>query len=170
MDPAVKANATKGTHARHRIPKTPPQDLLDENEVVSRIRAFLERDGYSIQSICNTGETGTDICAIHAERDEKLVVECKGQTSSKQGTGRYGAEFSTSMVWHSVAQAVYTAMVGLPSQTSVLPSGSRQSHRVAIGFPDSPTYRWYVMPIKAKMDLLKITVFMVQNNGTVTVL
>src|SRR5260370_22453770 len=97
---------------------------------------------------------GTDISATHRERDEGVVVECKGERSSKEGSARFGKPFLSGMVRDSVANAVYTAMMEL-SQRKVPSIGSRKRYRVAVGFPDSPTYRRYVMPIKPMLDVLQ---------------
>ena len=143
-----------------------PDDLLNENEVVDYLRNFLGGEGYAEILPHYTTERGRDITATHLERNEELFVECKGETSSKDSTPLYTEGFKSGMVKDSVAKAVYTAM----EQLSQPYTGPRKHRKVAVGFPDSRTYRKYVVPIKPMLDALQITVWLVRQKGTVTTL
>ena len=63
--------------------------------------------GYTIDGQCSTPEQGIDITARHPEQG-RLLVEAKGETSSKALSNRFGKPFNDGQVRHQVAHMFYT--------------------------------------------------------------
>jgi hypothetical protein len=100
-------------------------------------------------------EHGHDVIA---ERNgERLFVEAKGAGSSKEGTARYGREFSRNQVFDHVAKAVLKAM-------RVVNAGDG---RAGIALPDNADHRREIEQIRAALHASGIAVFLVSDSGDV---
>lgn len=87
----------------------------------------------------------------------RLLVEAKGEGSSKAGTTRYGQPFSGNQVGSHVGVAVVRA----------LRWASLGAARPALAFPDNPHHRGQVDPIVPALDRVGIGVFWVSANHQV---
>jgi hypothetical protein len=137
-----------------------PENILNENQVIDIIREHLISLGFTKCSVNYTGSTGIDLEACNPTTGEEYAVECKGETSSKSDSRKYGQGFNSGKVEHSVGRAVYTTL----KQWSPDRDGK---YRVAMGFPDSPLYRKHVEAIKTALDRIGIVVFFASKNGEV---
>ena len=126
--------------------------MLNENEVVDRVKAHLEENGWTVESR-TTEEQGIDIKADKAGRS--LCVEAKGATSSKSWTNRFGHEFTNSQVMDHVAKAFYVA-------------AKERKHLSSIAVPRNSNHEHCMKKIRHALEKLKIAVFWVSEDGAVT--
>jgi hypothetical protein len=112
-------------------------EWLTENDIVDAMAKHLSADGWRITNTCRTTEQGIDLIAIRD--NERLVLEAKGGTSSKEGTRRFAKGFSPGQQADHVAKAVFVACK--------LRSREPES-RVAIAFPDTPTHRRCILDVE----------------------
>jgi len=82
--------------------------MLTENDIVKHVSRYLKNNGYEIQAELKTTEQGIDIVAIHPEKG-RCLVEAKGETSSKEGTKRYGKPFTREQVKTHIGVALLKA-------------------------------------------------------------
>ena len=66
--------------------------MLTESDVIATVCDYLRAEGYEIRQ--QLTETEHDIIAVRG--DETLLIEAKGETSSKEGTNRFGKPFKRS--------------------------------------------------------------------------
>ena len=145
------------------------EDPLNENQVIDIIRGYLMTLGFTECSVNYTGSTGIDLVSCNPKTGEAYAIECKGETSSKSDSAKFGKSFNSGKVEHSVGRAVYTTLKQL--SLNLEPSPKRNpKQRVAMGFPDSRFYRKHVEAIKPVLDRLGIAVFFVARTGAVTTL
>lgn len=131
--------------------------LLDENDVVSAVRADLERHGWRIVSFCTTAQTGVDIEATKESRT--LLIEAKGITSSVTTSKRYGQIQTGTQIFIQIAAALLKTVE------------LRQEHdgaSVAMAIPDHPVMRKRIAKIDKMLDLLSIGIIWVGDDETVT--
>lgn len=82
--------------------------FLYEDDVVHAVMAHLESEGWTIDSFALSHQHGDDIVASRG--DQRLVIEAKGDGSSKSTTARFGKTFTRNQVKTHVAVAVVRAM------------------------------------------------------------
>ena len=130
------------------------QCMLIESDVIAAVCDYLRAEGYEIRQQLAETEQGDDIKAVQGTAI--LLIEAKGETSSKKGSKRFGKPFSRSQVLDHVAMAFYRAakMRG-------------DGVRVAMAFPDNQQHREMVAEIRQAVRDLKIAVFWVAGNGSV---
>lgn len=130
------------------------QCMLIESDVIAAVCDYLRAEGYEIRQQLAETEQGDDIKAVQGT--VILLIEAKGETSSKKGSKRFGKPFSRSQVLDHVAMAFYRAakMRG-------------DGVRVAMAFPDNQQHREMVAEIRQAVRDLKIAVFWVAGNGSV---
>jgi hypothetical protein len=98
---------------------------------------------------------------IVAERPRQVLrVEAKGGGSSKEGSRRYGQEFTLGQCQINVGMAVLRS----------LKVTSTRVEQAAVAFPDTMNYRRVVEPILPAMAGASITVYLVDPDRTVRAL
>lgn len=107
--------------------------MLTENDVVGAVREYLERQGYLIKRTATTNQRGIDIVALHPSSGRIVLVEAKGETTSKN-SARQGEAFSRAQCRTHIAVALYTAARLRDSPTK------RAKQVVAIALPDVPPH------------------------------
>ena len=114
--------------------------MLTESDVIAAVCDYLRDHAYRVTQQLTETEAGDDIIAV-APDGQQVMIEAKGETSSKSHTTRYGKPFSPSQVLDHVSKAFYRAAIpcqpwaaspeiyahGWPSRDSDC-SGSYQSH------------------------------------------
>ncbi len=107
--------------------------MIYEDDVVNAVCSTLQADGWRIVSRAMAHERGDDIVALRA--GQRLIVEAKGEGSSKAGTNRYGQSFNRGQVNTHVGVAVLRALTvasaGTASSAMALPDNA--SHRDIAG-------------------------------------
>lgn len=146
-------------HARHDEVASPYSGpFLYEDDVVRAVMRHLEEEGWTINSFALSHQHGDDIVAsLGAHR---LVIEAKGDGSSKSGTARFGKPFTRNQVKTHVAVAVVRAM-------RVASSGVASA---AVALPGSEFHRTEIDRIAPALQKLGIQVFWVATDHSVEVL
>jgi Holliday junction resolvase-like predicted endonuclease len=134
--------------------------MLTENEVVDSVCHFLEAAGYKILTRASTSERGIDIVARLPESSGRLLIEAKGETSSKSRTAGFGRPFDSAQVKVHVAEAFYAAACLHATHHS---SGDS----AGIALPDTPRHHELLNRIRPVIDSLGIAVYFVQRDRSV---
>ena len=130
--------------------------MLTEDQVVDAVRSHLEQEGWLIRSFAHAHQHGDDVVAEREGR--RLVVEAKGEGSSKEGTRRYGRPFTRNQVGTHVAVATYRAL-------TVVSRGEE----AAIALPENDHHLRAVQSTATALNRLGIRVFWVSSVGSVRV-
>lgn len=130
--------------------------LIYEDDVVNAVMAHLQERGWTIESYALADQRGDDIVAVRGT--ERLVVEAKGEGSSKTGTARYGLVFTGNQVKTHVSVAIVRAM-------RVVSSGTATS---AVAFPANDSHRSQVAQVALALRRLGIRVYWVSHDGNVS--
>jgi len=110
-----------------------------------------------IVSTATTSEHGPDIVARSVVGRE-IWVEAKGRTSSKEGTNRFGKEFSRNQKEDHLGRALLKCCEYLSQRSDMI---------VGIGLPNDDTDSDLIQGIKPTLQRLKIMTFLVNEDGTV---
>ncbi|MBT9137000.1 MAG: hypothetical protein DDT34_02086 [Firmicutes bacterium] len=114
---------------------------MDENAVVSAVCAHLESQGFRIAERRGTSERGIDVVAQHVQRQERVLVEAKGATSSQSSSARFGKPYLPAQIFDRVAKGVFTCLQ-LRAQNP-----DREATRVLLALPEGRLFRRYAKPI-----------------------
>lgn len=131
--------------------------MLTENDVVDSLTDYLQAKGYRIIQSLSTSEKGVDIIA--ELKGQTLYIEAKGETSSKEGTKRFGKPFTNSQINTHVSRAILTAMKILESQ----PSGDQTISGIAL--PDTNRHNKLINSVKTSLQQLNIQIFWINQKG-----
>lgn len=123
--------------------------FLFEDDVVRSVMAHLTTEGWHILSFALSHQHGDDIVAVRA--GERLIIEAKGDGSSKSTTARFGKPFTRNQVRTHVAVAVVRAM-------RVVSSGLAQA---ALALPDSAFHHDEIDRIQPALTALGVLIFWV---------
>ncbi len=134
--------------------------MLTENDVIEAVCEHLKATGYEIASRATTREHGIDIIANRTGISGRLLIEAKGETSSKSNTNRYGSPFKSGAVRVHVAEALYSA-------ACLHATHHRSGDSIGIAFPETPRHRDLVSRIKPILDSLGVATFFVQRDHSV---
>lgn len=129
--------------------------MLTENDVVEAVRGTLEAEGWQIIRLATTRQHGPDIEALR--NGSRLVVEAKGETSSKSKSRRFGLPFYGGQVLVHVSRAIFSALVAQEDGLT----------RAAIALPWTPDHVAQVSRVEKTLRRLEIRVFWVRPDGTV---
>ena len=129
--------------------------FLYEDDVVRAVIDYLEFDGWTIESFALSHQHGDDIVASRGE--ERLIIEAKGDGSSKNTTARFGKPFTRNQVKTHVSVAVVRAMQ-VASMGVALP---------AVALPASEFHRIEVERIAPALRSIGIWVFWVSIDHSV---
>lgn len=127
--------------------------MIYEDHVVEAVCALLREHGYEIESKSTVRQHGEDIVA---NRDgQRIVVEAKGEGSSKEHTKRFGKPFTKGQVFDHVAKAVLKA----------LRVASAGEARPAVALPDNPHHRDEIARAQPALRRAGVGVFWVAADG-----
>ena len=133
--------------------------MLTEDQVVLAVCAYLERSGWTVVSRALATERGDDIVAERG--GNRHIVEAKGGGSSKEGTRRFGKEFSLGQC---------QVNVGMASLRAMRVASAEDGTQAAIAFPDSANYRRVLEPVLAALRRINVTVYLVSSDLAVNTL
>ncbi len=133
---------------------------MDENDVVEQTCKRLEEQGLVIKQRLSTIERGVDIIAEDPRNGNRIYVEAKGGTSSRDGSARFGKPYTQSQVFDRVAKGVFTCFQ-LRAQYP-----SRESSRILLSVPDERLFRAYLEPVLPELKSAGIEVMFVSNIET----
>lgn len=134
--------------------------MLTENDVIDAVCDYLLLHQYEILLRCATNEKGVDIIARQRNGSGRILIEAKGETSARSGSGRFGKPFDSAQVRDHVANAFYTA-------ARLFGEFHGHGDSVAMAFPDTPLHRKYLEPLESVTGMLKIGVFLVETDHSV---
>jgi tRNA(Leu) C34 or U34 (ribose-2'-O)-methylase TrmL len=83
--------------------------MLFESDVISSVCNYLKKYNFDILQQLDENQKGDDIIAIN-NKGQKIYIEAKGETSSKESSNRFGKEFNGSQKKVHVSQALYRAI------------------------------------------------------------
>ena len=152
--------------------RTPPMSTLGESTIASdlwhwegavqeQLAAHLSREGWTVERTSNTAsrEQGIDILLTKASR--RLIVEVKGFPSTVYERGPKRGQAKPTHPANQARQWFSHALL------SVLSYRGTTTDEVAIGIPDSGTYRNLLEKTKEPLRILGIGVYIVYSNGSV---
>ena len=132
---------------------------LGEMEVVEAVRSYLETKSFKINRVVrNTTERGADIVATSPSENVIIKVETKGQTSSDQGSKRFGKEFDKNQKEDRIGALVKCL--------GYLDEG----FGAGIALPEDDYNKRLVDGIKKSLGTLGLLVFFVSKNSGVSVI
>ena len=131
--------------------------MLTENDVIKATARYLEEQGFSIDQMRSTTQTGIDLVAHKGDR--RLLVEAKGATSSKPETKRYGLPFNRDQVLSHVSRAYYTASKAI--------ARGEPGEEAALALPDTQDHRDVVEQVAPVFERIGLTVFWVREDHSI---
>ena len=139
--------------------------MLTENDVVDAVCGYLRSNGYIISQKLSTTGKGIDIIASHQKHPGRLLIEAKGATSSRVGSASYGSSFVDDQVFDRVAKGFYAA-------ARMYTEGQKNGDKIGLAFPNTEPFRKYLDRIKGAINILRITIYLVEDvpQRTVTTL
>ena len=130
--------------------------MLYENDVVDAVATWLRDQGWTIESVSYSKQTGDDIAA--SRNGQKLRIEAKGATSAVPSSGRFGKPFTKNQVNDHVAKAVLRALRYVSD-----------GYLSAIALSDNPDHRAEVAKVQPALQRIGVAVFWVAENRDVNV-
>ncbi len=131
--------------------------MLYEDDVVSAVVTHLRAEGWTIESSALATEHGDDIVATR--NGERLVVEAKGEGSSKAHTSRYGKPFNKGQASTHIGVAVLRSLRVVSQGVSI----------AAIALPAVDSHLREVERVAAALSKVGIWVFWVTQDSGVSV-
>lgn len=131
--------------------------ILFEDDVVAFLAEHLRNDGWEIESIALSTQHGDDLVA--SRNGERLIVEAKGEGSSKSHTANFGSPFTKQQASKHIANAVLRA----------LRVASEGSAIAAIALPAAPCHRHEVSLVAPSLAKAGVRVYWIEQDGTVSV-
>lgn len=126
---------------------------LKEQEVVDAVEAWLKVKGFSDVKAIPAGARGYDIAAVHTGTGERWLIEAKG--------GAHNGTDTSNAAW-SRTGAAFLMTAGWRYQKDI------PGDRFAIAIPKSRWFDRHVERIWPALQSLGISVFQVEDEGTVT--
>lgn len=134
--------------------------MLDENDVVEAVADHLRQKGYTIVQKLHTSEQGVDLIAERASDGQRLLVEAKGGTSSRQGSNRYGKPYTPSQVYDRVSKGFYAVACLQEKRNS-------NNTQAILACPDTTLFNKYLSRITVSASKLGIMILLVKPDRSV---
>ena len=132
--------------------------MLNENDIINRLQSYFKKN-YKIKKFSKTNERGVDLIVENIDSGIQMLIEVKGETSSKPNSSRYGKPFSNSQVRTHIAEAVLTAL-------KVVSNVENGNHVLAgIALPDTELHIRHIKKVRSALKKLKVKIFWVSKNG-----
>jgi hypothetical protein len=129
--------------------------MLYEDQVVDAVANHLRNDGWTIESVALAVQAGDDIVA--SREGVRLLVEAKGEGSSKAHTAKFGKPFDRGQVGTHVAVAVLRS----------LRVSSAGIDTAALAFPAEANHQREISRVWPALSREGIEVFWVTEDGEV---
>lgn len=130
--------------------------MLTESQVIDAVCRHLSRRGWRIESRCSESQRGEDIVAFHRSRPVRVVIEAKGETSSKPASNRHGKAFSAGQATSHISRALYSSMKSMKRGTIC-----------GMAFPKNDIHLERIQAIEPTLRKLRLEVFWVLSSGEV---
>lgn len=131
--------------------------MLTELEAIRAVSRFFTNCGYRVTQQLSENQAGDDIVAFSSNGKE-IMIEAKGETSSKLRTARFGKPFSPNQAHDHVSKAFFRAA-----------SYASQKRSAGIALPKNAAHVSCVVKIQPVLAKLKVEVFWVLPNRKVEV-
>jgi hypothetical protein len=135
--------------------------MLTENDIVRLLKDYLDKNGYKVQQALTTTEKGIDIIAVNLQTSERLYIEAKGETSSKDTSNRFGKPFTNNQIKNHIAKAILASIKVLASNIS------DKNVRVAIALPLTKGHQKEIETIKNILTSWGIKIYLVDIEKTI---
>jgi hypothetical protein len=134
--------------------------LLGEMDVIQSVVEYLESEKrYTIEKVVRSViDRGTDIIVNSPKLKALLMIEAKGQTSSKKYTSRFGDEFSKNQKEDHLGRALLRSLQYIS-----------QGKMAGIALPADNEDIGLVQSLKPALERLGAIVFLVKQDKTVDV-
>ena len=131
---------------------------MDENVVCKLLRDDLERRGFEITQEClPTSKHGIDLKVKKGTIE--LFIECKGATSSKKNSKRFGKEFDKRQIRNHISKALYQSACALTQ------FANQKEIEAGIALPKTEKHIKCIENIKPALHKLGITIIWVCDDG-----
>lgn len=127
--------------------------MLFEGDVIENVCDLLRDHGYDIESTATVRQHGEDIIAVKG--DQRVIIEAKGETSSRRGSGRFGLPFTAARVLDHVAKAVLKALRVAASGEAGPP----------VALPDNQHHRLEIERVQPALRRAGVGVFWATEDG-----
>lgn len=132
---------------------------LDEDEVVLKVKDWLERDGWFVgDNYCIGGSRGLDIKATKGDRI--LIVEAKGARARDNAPTKRRQQFDSSQLVNHLGEAVMKVF----REMNFHPHAE-----FAIAHPDDPQVRRIIGELVPHLKKLNVQHFWVRDDGGVSI-
>ena len=138
--------------------------LVDENEIIEAICAYLGSNGYVVHQRLHTTQHGIDIIAAETATGRTHYIEAKGGTSSRHGSARFGKEYTQSQVFDRVAKGVFTALELRAAHPD------RDQSIVSLAVPDGRFFCRYLIPVAPHLAAAGLQLLLVASDHRVLTL
>lgn len=131
--------------------------MLYEDDIIDAVCGHLESHGFTVTQKLTAKQHGDDIIATGNGHIRQLHIEAKGETSSRQGSGRYGTPFHGFQIQDHVANAFFRAI-----------KMATNGRIGGMALPKNEAHEKCVASIQHAIDDLGIIVFWVSADRSVT--
>lgn len=129
---------------------------LTEDEIVSILKAHLEKEGWNIDSFCSGQERGTDIVA--SKFNVQMLIEAKGARASENSPTRKRDYFDRGQIKTHFGKAIVKVLEE---------KYNNPKSEIAIAHPDDPDLRNAIGHLLPYLKTIGIKHFWVSANGSV---
>lgn len=133
---------------------------MNEDHVIAALKAHLISRGYTLVSECNTQQRGVDLVMRSATKE--IRIEAKGSTSAREGSARFGKQFTDAQCHDHFSRAFFKAC-----QMRDETFERRGAVLVAIGLSHTKHFQKYCERTARTRKELGIGVFWVMPGGKV---
>ncbi|RWA97447.1 hypothetical protein [Mesorhizobium sp.] len=131
-----------------------------EDEVVNIVCDWLSENSFMIVSRCSTKEKGIDIVASD-QAGVVWYIEAKGGRSGREGSRRYGLDFTA-------VQTIDRVMKGFFTAAAMAEAKGGSGVQIGFAIPRSPVAEAYLLKVRKALNSLGITTIWIEPSGTVT--
>ncbi|MFA4975751.1 MAG: hypothetical protein WC839_03850 [Candidatus Paceibacterota bacterium] len=131
--------------------------MIKETQVEKNLRRYLAKKGWSeTNTTRGVGQHDWDIRAFHSKWRKNLLIECKGDSNSKNNTQKIHNAF-----WTSIGQVM--------ARMEIQGNDKKKGRIYAIGIPLSweNVFKKKAKKMEYGWNFLKLRIFLVNNKGEV---
>jgi hypothetical protein len=133
---------------------------MNENQVIEALKKHLLARGYAFVSECSTTMQGIDL--VMKKDNHEIWVEAKGDTSSREGSSRFGMKFNDQQCNDHFSRAFFKSC-----QMRDEAKRSKKDTRIAIAFAHTKHYQKYCDRTNETRKELGIGLFWIKAAGVV---
>lgn len=134
--------------------------LLDENQVCKLVCADLKKRDFKITQEClHTSQQGFDLKT--KKGDINFFIECKGATSSKETSKRFGKEFDNRQIKTHISKALFQSACAISRSTI------QEEIEAGIALPKTKSNIDCIRKIKLALCKFGITIIWVHKDGRI---